>query len=452
MPVLTDLIDALRSGRVAGRRPHRAAAQRHPDPAAAAAVRQRLAVRADRDQPLRRARARPGTGTTSTPPSTPAPTSTPRSTGSPARTATTWPRCRRPGWSRRPRCSTSPPRATRTSCSRSSTSPGLGGRARPAARRRLAALPHRLGRPQRGRGRVPERQRDRPAHAGDLRASAPAGWPRSPPVIGVGVETVGTDAGAAHSFDPPFPCHSFLLGAGKYGLTQLQNLARLPTTGAVVVAGPLPIVNGSGQPGPGAGPGRVVVIARRARSGAHAGRAGRRARLRGGRQRQLPRHQRAARGRGALPGHPARGRRGDHGRRLRPDQRPGRRAVGAPGLRADQRDDRHHRGGQEPHADDRAGRRHRGGRGPLQLPDRPVRAGRARSGAVAERVHTPASALADTVRAYRTAVEQRRTVVLNLPLDVQAQPAPEPAPLPDPPAPLGRRPARRRTRCARSPR
>ena len=68
------------------------------------------------------------------------------------------------------------------------------------------------------------------------------------PVLGVGVETVGTDAGAAHSFDPPFPCHSFLLGAGKYGLTQLQNLARLPATGAVVIAGPLPIVNGSGSP------------------------------------------------------------------------------------------------------------------------------------------------------------------------------------------------------------
>ena len=48
------------------------------------------------------------------------------------------------------------------------------------------------------------------------------------PVIGLGVETVGTDAGAAHSFDPAFPCHSYLLGAGKYGLTQLQNLARLP--------------------------------------------------------------------------------------------------------------------------------------------------------------------------------------------------------------------------------
>jgi kynurenine formamidase len=68
------------------------------------------------------------------------------------------------------------------------------------------------------------------------------------PILGVGVETVGTDAGAAHSFDPPFPCHAFLLGNDKYGLTQLQNLASLPPAGAVVVAAPLPIVGGSGSP------------------------------------------------------------------------------------------------------------------------------------------------------------------------------------------------------------
>jgi kynurenine formamidase len=78
------------------------------------------------------------------------------------------------------------------------------------------------------------------------------------PVIGIGVETVGTDAGAAHSFDPAFPCHSYVLGAGKYGLTQLQNLARLPATGAVVLAGPLPIVSGSGSPA------RVLALVERA--------------------------------------------------------------------------------------------------------------------------------------------------------------------------------------------
>lgn len=67
-------------------------------------------------------------------------------------------------------------------------------------------------------------------------------------LLGVGVETVGTDAGMASGFTPPFPCHSYLLGAGKYGLTQLQNLARLPPTGAALIAAPLPIVGGSGSP------------------------------------------------------------------------------------------------------------------------------------------------------------------------------------------------------------
>lgn len=67
-------------------------------------------------------------------------------------------------------------------------------------------------------------------------------------LAGLGVETVGTDAGAAHSFDPAFPCHTYLLGAGKYGLTQLRNLDRLPPTGAVIVAPPLPIAGGSGSP------------------------------------------------------------------------------------------------------------------------------------------------------------------------------------------------------------
>ncbi|GAA1654973.1 thiamine pyrophosphate-binding protein [Fodinicola feengrottensis] len=41
-------------------------------------------------------------------------------------------------------------------------------------------------------------------------------------------------------------------------------------------------------------------------------------------------------------------------------------------------------------------------------------------GAISERVFSAASAMDDVVRAYRTAVEGRRTVVLNLPLDVQA--------------------------------
>ncbi|MCE7012141.1 cyclase family protein [Kibdelosporangium philippinense] len=68
------------------------------------------------------------------------------------------------------------------------------------------------------------------------------------PLTGVGVETVGTDAGAAHSFDPPFPCHNYMMGAGKHGLTLLRNLETLPATGTMLVVSPLPIVGGSGSP------------------------------------------------------------------------------------------------------------------------------------------------------------------------------------------------------------
>jgi thiamine pyrophosphate-dependent acetolactate synthase large subunit-like protein len=57
-------------------------------------------------------------------------------------------------------------------------------------------------------------------------------------------------------------------------------------------------------------------------------------------------------------------------------------------------------------------------------------------GAVPERVHSPASALADVARAWRTAVTERRTVVLGLPLDVQAAPYDGPVSVPEAPAPF----------------
>ncbi|MGA5428228.1 cyclase family protein [Streptomyces koyangensis] len=68
------------------------------------------------------------------------------------------------------------------------------------------------------------------------------------PIVGLGVETVGTDAGQAFTFTPEFPAHHYLLGAGKYGVTQLQNLDRLPVTGAVLIVAPLRIAGGSGSP------------------------------------------------------------------------------------------------------------------------------------------------------------------------------------------------------------
>lgn len=67
-------------------------------------------------------------------------------------------------------------------------------------------------------------------------------------VLGVGVETVGTDAGQAGGFEPPFPNHATMHGNGKFGLASLCNLDQLPATGAVVIAAPLKIVEGSGSP------------------------------------------------------------------------------------------------------------------------------------------------------------------------------------------------------------
>ena len=67
-------------------------------------------------------------------------------------------------------------------------------------------------------------------------------------ISGFGVETVGIDAGAAGGFDPPFPLHNFLLGAGRLGLTQLANLESLPPTGALLIVSPLKLVGGTGSP------------------------------------------------------------------------------------------------------------------------------------------------------------------------------------------------------------
>ncbi|SMD18971.1 Kynurenine formamidase [Kibdelosporangium aridum] len=86
------------------------------------------------------------------------------------------------------------------------------------------------------------------AHSPGMSAECAKWLAEETPLTGVGVETVGTDAGAAHSFDPPFPCHNFMLGAGKHGLTQLRNLESLPPTGTMLVVSPLPIVGGSGSP------------------------------------------------------------------------------------------------------------------------------------------------------------------------------------------------------------
>ncbi|PXA98084.1 cyclase [Nostoc sp. 3335mG] len=65
---------------------------------------------------------------------------------------------------------------------------------------------------------------------------------------GLGVETIGTDAGQAHLLDPAYPAHTLFHAAGRYGLQCLENLDQLPATGSVILASPLKIKGGSGSP------------------------------------------------------------------------------------------------------------------------------------------------------------------------------------------------------------
>lgn len=67
-------------------------------------------------------------------------------------------------------------------------------------------------------------------------------------VLGLGVETIGTDTGQAMHQSPPYPAHYFLHGAGRYGLQCLTNLDQLPPTGVLILAAPLKIRQGSGSP------------------------------------------------------------------------------------------------------------------------------------------------------------------------------------------------------------
>jgi kynurenine formamidase len=67
-------------------------------------------------------------------------------------------------------------------------------------------------------------------------------------IIGFGTETVGTDSGQAAHSDPPYPAHFILHGANRFGLQCLTNLDQLPPTGAILMAAPLKIRQGTGSP------------------------------------------------------------------------------------------------------------------------------------------------------------------------------------------------------------
>jgi kynurenine formamidase len=67
-------------------------------------------------------------------------------------------------------------------------------------------------------------------------------------VLGFGSEAIGTDAGQGYHLRPPYPCHYYMHGAGRYGLQCLCNLDLLPLAGAVLICPPLKIEKGSGSP------------------------------------------------------------------------------------------------------------------------------------------------------------------------------------------------------------
>ena len=63
-------------------------------------------------------------------------------------------------------------------------------------------------------------------------------------VVGLGIDTLGVDPGAATDF----PVHHLTLPAGLWHLEGLVNLGALPPRGALLVVGALRLVEGSGTP------------------------------------------------------------------------------------------------------------------------------------------------------------------------------------------------------------
>lgn len=67
-------------------------------------------------------------------------------------------------------------------------------------------------------------------------------------IVGWGTQCIGTDAGMAGKFSPPYPAHNFLHRDNCFGLASLVNLDQLPPKGAILIAAPLKIENGTGSP------------------------------------------------------------------------------------------------------------------------------------------------------------------------------------------------------------
>lgn len=67
-------------------------------------------------------------------------------------------------------------------------------------------------------------------------------------IVGWGSQCIGTDAGMAGKFSPPYPAHNYLHRDNCFGLASLTNLDQLPAKGALFVAAPLKIERGTGSP------------------------------------------------------------------------------------------------------------------------------------------------------------------------------------------------------------
>jgi len=67
-------------------------------------------------------------------------------------------------------------------------------------------------------------------------------------IVGWGTQCIGTDAGMAGKFSPPYPAHNYLHRDNCFGLASLCNLDQLPPKGAILMAAPLKIENGTGSP------------------------------------------------------------------------------------------------------------------------------------------------------------------------------------------------------------
>ena len=67
-------------------------------------------------------------------------------------------------------------------------------------------------------------------------------------IVGWGSQCIGTDAGQAGGMTPPYPAHNLLHKHNRYGLASLANLDKLPAKGAILIAAPLKIKNGTGSP------------------------------------------------------------------------------------------------------------------------------------------------------------------------------------------------------------